>query len=107
MVAEMERKFSRERQQVGIEAAKAKGVIRDVMQGLRRSKGSVRARASQYRLSWNEANRGSCCLQDGQHHHGPPEVDQSLAIGGHMLMVAGARAEDVAGFIVSTTEPCG
>jgi DNA invertase Pin-like site-specific DNA recombinase len=31
MVAEMERKFSRERQQVGIEAAKAKGVIRDVM----------------------------------------------------------------------------
>lgn len=30
-VAEMERKFSRERQQVGIEAAKAKGVIRDVM----------------------------------------------------------------------------
>jgi hypothetical protein len=70
-----------------------------------RSGGSVRARASQYRLTWNEANPGSCGLQDGQHRHTPPEKEESLAVGGHMLMVAGARAEKVAQFIVSATEP--
>jgi hypothetical protein len=69
--------------------------------------GSVRARASQYRLSWDEANPGSCGLQDGQHGRSPPEVEESAAIGGHMLMVAGARAEDVAQFIVRPAEPSG
>jgi hypothetical protein len=70
-------------------------------------KGSVRSRASQYRLNWNEANPGSCRLQDGQHDHGPPEVEESAAIGGNVLVVAGVRAEEVAQFIVSATEPSG
>src|SRR5215203_3694329 len=67
--------------------------------------GSVRARASQYRLSWDGANPRSCGLQNGQHGRGPPEEKQSPAVGGHMLMVAGARAEEVAEFIVSPAEP--
>ena len=38
--------------------------------------GSVRARARKYRLSWDEANPGSCGLQDGQHGHTLlPEVE--------------------------------
>ena len=69
--------------------------------------GSVRTRASQCRLKWDEANPGSCGLQDGQHGHTPPEVEQSAAIGGNMLMVAGAEAEEVAQFIVSPAEPGG
>ena len=69
--------------------------------------GSVRSRASQYRLNWNEANPGSCGLQDSQHRHTPAEKEESLAIGGHVLMGAGARAEDVAEFIVGATEPSG
>src|SRR3954468_1752352 len=55
----------------------------------------------------DEANPGSCGLQDGQHGHTPPEVEQSPAIGGNMLMVAGAEAEEVAEFIVSPAEPGG
>jgi hypothetical protein len=67
--------------------------------------GSVRARANKYRLCWDEANPGSCGLQDGQHGRSPPEVEQSAAVGGNMLMVAGARAEEVAQFVVSPAEP--
>jgi hypothetical protein len=37
--------------------------------------GSVRARANKYRLCWDEANPGSCGLQDGQHGRGPLEVE--------------------------------
>ena len=70
-------------------------------------RGSVRARAKQYRLSWDEANPGSCGLQDGQHGHAAAEELESAAIGGNMLMVAGARAEEVAQFIVSAAEPSG
>src|SRR4051795_6502920 len=71
------------------------------------SAGSVRARAKQYRLSWDEANPGSCGFQDGQHGHAAAEELESAAIGGHMLMVAGARAENVAPFVVSPAEPGG
>jgi hypothetical protein len=46
-------------------------------------------------------------LQDGQHGHTPPEVEESAAIGGYVLVMAGARAEKVAEFIVSPTEPSG
>src|SRR3954463_3431968 len=53
--------------------------------------GSVRARAKQYRLSWDEANSGSCGLQDGQHGHAAAEELVSAAIGGEQLMGAGAR----------------
>ena len=72
-----------------------------------RTSGSVRTRASQCRLKWDEANPGSCGLQDGQHGHTPPEVERSAAIGGNMLMVAGAEAEEVAQLIVSPAEPGG
>jgi hypothetical protein len=34
-------------------------------------------------------------------------MEQSPAIGGHMLVVAGAEAEEVAQFIVSPAEPDG
>src|SRR5215211_7133340 len=70
-----------------------------------RASGSVRARASQYRLNWNEADPGSCSLQDGQHRHGAAEELESAAIGGNVLVVAGTRAEEVAQFIVSATDP--
>src|SRR5215212_6277318 len=69
--------------------------------------GSVRARANKYRLSWDEANPGSCGCQDGQHGHTPPEVEQSASVGGNMLMVAGAEAEEVAQFVVGPAEPGG
>ena len=46
-------------------------------------------------------------MQDGQHGRGPPEVEESAAIGGYVLVVAGARAEEVAQFIVCATEPGG
>src|SRR4051794_7817134 len=75
--------------------------------GLRVPTGSVRARARKYCLSWDEANPGSCGLQDGQHGRGPPEVEESAAIGGNVLVMARARAEDVAEFIVGATEPSG
>ena len=68
------------------------------------SGGSVRARANKYCLSWDKANPGACGLQEGQHGHGPPEELESAAIGGNMLVVAGARTEEVAEFIVSPAE---
>src|SRR5215204_386862 len=68
--------------------------------------GSVRARASQYSLcSRTYGDIPSCGLQDGQHGRSPPEVEQSAAVGGNVLMVAGAEAEEVAQFIVGATEP--
>src|SRR3954451_7707562 len=56
-------------------------------------------------LSWDEANPGSCGLQDGQHGRGPPEVEQSASVGGNVLVGAGAEAEEVAEFIVGLAEP--
>src|SRR4051812_16362175 len=70
-------------------------------------KGSVRARANKYRLCWDEANPGSCGLQDGQHGHTPPEVEQSASVGGNMLMVAGAGAGEGAQVVVGPAEPGG
>ena len=68
--------------------------------------GSVRAPASQDRLSWGDAaNPGARGLQESQHRHDPPEEEESASVGGNMLVVAGAEAEDVAQFIVSAAEP--
>jgi hypothetical protein len=68
--------------------------------------GSVRARASKYNLCFRMCgdipSRG---FQDGQHRHTPPEKEESAAVGGNMLVMAGARAEEVAQFIVGATEP--
>src|SRR3954452_10822914 len=75
------------------------GVIPDV-------DGSVRARASQYNLcSRTGGNVPSRGFQDGQHRHGAAEELEPAAIGGNVLVVAGVRAEEVAQFIVSATEP--
>src|SRR5215203_1256397 len=68
--------------------------------------GSVRARASKYSLCFRTCgdvpSRG---FQDGQHRHGAAEELESAAIGGNVLVVAGARAEEVAEFVVSSAEP--
>ena len=68
--------------------------------------GSVRARASKYSLcSRTDDDVLSRSFQDGQHGRSPPEVEQSASVGGNVLMVAGAEAEEVAQFIVGATEP--
>ena len=69
--------------------------------------GSVRARANKYRPCWNEADPWSRGLQDGQHGRGPPEEEQSASVGGHVLVMAGAEADEVAQFIVGLAEPGG
>src|SRR3954452_12379703 len=70
--------------------------------------GSVRARASKYNLcSRTCGDVPSRGFQDGQHRHGAAEELESAAIGGNVLVVAGARAEKVAEFIVSPAEPGG
>ncbi len=46
-------------------------------------------------------------FQDGPHRHGPAEELQSAAAGGNVLVVAGARAEEVAKLVVASTEPGG
>jgi hypothetical protein len=70
--------------------------------------GFVRARASKYSLCSRTGGdvplRG---FQHGQHRHGAAEELESAAIGGNVLVVAGARAEEVAEFIASATEPGG
>src|SRR5918993_5529480 len=74
----------------------------------RQNGGSVRARASKYslcsRTSGNVPSRG---FHDGQHGHAAAEELESAAIGGYVLVVAGARAEEVVQFIVSPAEPGG
>ena len=70
--------------------------------------GSVRARASKYNLcSQTGGDVPSRGFHDGQHGHGAAEELESAAIGGHMLMVTEAGAEEVAQFVVSATEPAG
>ena len=69
--------------------------------------GSVRTRASEYCLSWDEAHPGSRGLQDGQPGHGPPEVEQSAAIGGNVLVRAEAGTEEVSELVVRSAEPGG
>ena len=70
--------------------------------------GSVSTRASKYslcsRTCGDVPSRG---FQDGQHRHGAAEELESAAFGGNVLVMAGARAEKVAQFIVSLTEPGG
>src|SRR3954462_157157 len=84
------------------------GQDRTAERGRACSRGSVRARASKYslcsRTCGNVPSRG---FQDGQHRHAAAEEVESAAIGGNVLVVAGARAEKVAEFIVSATEPGG
>src|SRR3954451_15926963 len=71
-------------------------------------RGYVRARASKYNLcSRTDDDVLSRSFQDGQHRHGAAEELEPAAIGGNVLVVAGARAEKVAEFIVSPAEPGG
>src|SRR3954469_12130052 len=70
--------------------------------------GSGRARASKYNLcSRTGGNVLSRSFQDGQHGHAAAEKLESAAIGGNVLMMAGAEAKEVAQFIVCATEPSG
>ena len=46
-------------------------------------------------------------MQDGQHCRGPLEVEQSAAVGGNVLMMAGAQVEEVAQFVAGAAEPSG
>ena len=69
--------------------------------------GSVSVRASKYRLCRVEADARSSGFQDAQHGHGPPEKEQSAAIGGDVLVRAGAEAEEVSELVVAAAEPGG
>src|SRR3954469_16035748 len=70
--------------------------------------GSVSTRASKYSLcSRTGDDVRSRGFQDGQHRHGAAEELESAAIGGNMLVMAGAEAEKVAQFVVSPAEPGG
>src|SRR3954447_4321056 len=70
--------------------------------------GSVRARASKYNLcSRTCGDVPSRGFQDGQHRYGAAQELESAAIGGNVLVVAGARTEKVAHFIVTPAEPGG
>ena len=49
-----------------------------------------------------------CGPEDTQHGHGPAEEEeQSAVVGGDMLVVAGAEAEEVAELVVTSAEPGG
>src|SRR5688500_1320767 len=69
--------------------------------------GSVSVRASKYRLCWVEAGGWSSGFQDAQYGHGSPEEKQPAAIGGDMLVTAGAEAEKIAELVVAAAEPGG
>src|SRR3954453_18454536 len=70
--------------------------------------GSVRSRASKYRLcSRTCGDVPSRGFQDGQHGHAAAEELESAAIGGNVLVVAEARAGKVAQFVGGSAEPGG
>src|SRR4051794_17319702 len=70
--------------------------------------GSVRARASKYNLcSRTDDDVLSRSFQDGQHGHAAAEELEPAAIGGNVLVMAGAEAEKVAEFVVGSAEPGG
>src|SRR5688500_11879432 len=57
--------------------------------------GSVRPRASEYGAClWTCGEGRSGRFEDGQHGRGPAEQEQSTAVGGDVLVVAGAGAEE-------------
>src|SRR5215218_572722 len=70
--------------------------------------GSVRPRASEYGACLRTCGEGrSGRFEEGQHGRGPAEQEQSTAVGGDVLVVAGAGAEEVAELVVSPAEPGG
>src|SRR3954454_578567 len=69
--------------------------------------GSVSVRASKYRPCRVEADARSSGFQEAQHGHGPPEKEQSAAIGGNVLVRTGTEAEEVPEFVVTSAEPGG
>src|SRR5687767_2044355 len=63
--------------------------------------GSVRARASKYRLCFRTGDDvRSCGFQHAQHRHSAAEELEAAPIGGNRLVMAGAEAEKVAEFVV-------
>src|SRR4051812_47699990 len=88
-----------------IKMSQSSWLVAAIVPGITRH-GSVRARASKDNLcSRTDDDVPSCGFQDGQHRHGAAEELESAAIGGNGLVVAGARAVEVAQFIVSPAEP--
>ncbi len=71
------------------------------------SSGSVRVRASKYRVCSCVGGGYSRGFQDGQHDHAPAEEAQPAAIGGQVFVVAGAGTEEVAQLVMASTEPGG
>ena len=70
--------------------------------------GSVRTRASEYQsCSRTGGDVWSGGFQDGQHGHGPAEKTQPAIVGGDVLVVKGARTEEVAQLVVTSAEPGG
>ena len=70
------------------------------------SVGSVKARANMHRLRVRMS--GSVWLRgfhDAQHGRRATEKPRSAAVGGNVLVVAGAEAEKVAQFVVGPAEP--
>ena len=55
-------------------------------------RGSVRVRANQDHLCWDEADMGPLAAKVAQHGPGPLEVEQSVPIGGPMVHVVVDRA---------------
>jgi hypothetical protein len=63
----------------------------------------------QLRWMWprRRGDARSCGFEEAQHGHGPAKEEQSAAVGGDRLVVAGAKAEEVAELVVTAAEPGG
>jgi hypothetical protein len=63
----------------------------------------------QLRWMWprRRGDARSCGFEEAQHGHGPAKEEQSAAVGGDKLVVAGAKAEEVAELVVTAAEPGG
>ena len=63
----------------------------------------------QLRWMWprRRGDARSCGFEEAQHGRGPAKEEQSAAVGGDRLVVAGAETEEVAELVVTAAEPGG
>src|SRR4051794_37951294 len=73
---------------------------------LKASWGSFSFRAKRDGRAW-EGAASLRRLQDGEHSSCTAEMEQSAAVGGDGLVVAGAEAEEGAELVIASTEPRG
>src|SRR5215212_608200 len=73
---------------------------------LSRVEGSFSFRAKRDGRDW-EGAASLPRLQDGEHSGCTTEMEQSAAVGGNVLAVAGAEAEKGAELVIASTEPRG